>query len=97
MAQFVNKDQPGNNRDAKGPCALLLEPENVRWAHINLTNYFIPTFIRYKKGTRRFRLAFYDMYRVTNEAAFKYFRENGEQLFEKFRFQTDDGKPGQPR
>jgi len=91
---FVNKGQPGVNTDAKGPCALLLEPENVRWAHINLTNYFIPTFIHYRKGTRRFRLAFYDMYRVTNDAAIRYFKERGEELFEKLRYTDADGTHG---
>ena len=89
---FVNKGQPGMNQDAKGPCAFLLEPENVRWAHINLTNYFIPTFIQYKKGTQRFRLAFYDMYRSTNEQAKAYFSERGEPLFDAFRYQDAGGQ-----
>jgi len=92
---FVNKEQPGMNKDAKGPCAFLLEPENVRWAHINVTNYFIPTFIQYKKGTRRFRLAFYDMYRSTNEQGIQYFTERGEGLFEAFRYRDAGGQDGQ--
>jgi len=94
---FVNKGQPGMNADAKGPCAVLLEPDNVRWAHVNLTNYFIPTFVHYRKGTKRFRLAFYDMYRVTNDRAIEYFREHGEALFERFRYKDRANATGAGR
>jgi len=86
---YVNPEgsKPGRyGAESRGPCAFLLEPENVHWAHVNLTNRFIRTFLQYTKGTTRFRLAFYDLFKVGNERAIQYFKDHGEGMFEKFRY-----------
>jgi len=82
---FVNEDQPKPNA-SQGPAAFMLEPENVDWTYVHMTDFLIKIFVRYNHGTERFRLAFYDLNKTTNADALKYFDENGDRLFQAFRY-----------
>lgn len=82
---FVNKNEKWPN-ESKGPCVLMAAPENIAWMQVNMSNRFITTLIHYKKGTKRFRLAFYDLNKTTNKQAIDYFQKNGERLYKEFNY-----------
>ncbi len=60
-----------------GPCALVVDPENIQWMDINVGSRVSLTSLYFKKGASRFRLAFYDLNRTSNADAIAYFKARG--------------------
>ncbi len=76
-------------RPSEGPCAFVMEPENVQWMHINNGTRLMFATILYQKGTTRFRYVFFDLNKTKNADAILFFKENGNNIFEKIRYQKD--------